>query len=96
MPAFVYLDVGSEIARVEMPKWVAEDCWLLDKLCGVAIDQARKGNGYPVCLAEAHEQAVVKGADREFFYHLLQKIGVDKNRRMTLSRKSIKKRIVNV
>ena len=95
-PAFVYLDVGSEIVRIEMPKWVAEDEKALDFLCAVAIDQARKGQGYPVCLAEAHEQAVVKGVDREFFYHLIQKVGIENNRSITMSRKSLKKRIVSV
>ena len=95
-PAFVYLDVGSEIVRIEMPKWVAEDEKALDFLCGAAIDQARKGQGYPVALAEAHEQAVVKGIDREFFYHLIQKVGIENNRSITMSRKSLKKRIVSV
>jgi len=95
-PAFVYCDVGSEIARLEVPTWIAQDTRLLNQICSVAIDQSVKGRGYPVCLAEAHEQAVVKGNDREFFYHLLHKIGMDYNRRVRLSEKAIKKRVIGI
>ena len=95
-PAFVYCDVGSEIVRLEIPTWIAQDKILLDHLCAVAFDQAKKGSGYPVCLAEAHEQAVVKGGDREFFYHLLQKVGIDQNKRIKMSQKAIKKRSIGI
>ena len=94
--AFVYMHVGSEIVRIEMPRWIAENKTYLDHVCAVALDQSKKGNGYPVCLAEAHEQAVVKGADREFFYHLLCKISMDKRQRLRFSPKSIKKRGIGV
>lgn len=87
-PAFVYLDVGSEIIRLEFPYWIAQDKELVNKICSVALDQERKGLGYPVSLYEAHEQAVVKGPDREFFYHFLRKIG---NKEITISPKASKK-----
>lgn len=95
-PAFVYFNVGSEIVRIEIPSWIAEDDVLLNRMCAVSYDQSKKGRGYPVCLAEAHEQAVVKGGDREFFYHLLQKISLEKNRRLSFSPKSIKKRGIGI
>jgi len=95
-PAFVYLDVGSEVVRLEVPAWIAQDREKLDYLCSIAIDQSEKGRGYPVCLAEAHEQAVVKGGDREFFYHLLQKIGLDQQKSIRLSQKAIKKRGIGI
>jgi len=95
-PAFVYLNVGSEICRLEFPTWIAQETKLLDRLCAIAIDQSEKGRGYPVCLAEAHEQAVVKGGDREFFYHLLYKIGLEQNKKIRFSEKSIKKRGIGV
>jgi hypothetical protein len=95
-PAFVYCDVGSEIVRIEIPTWVAQDRKSLDYICAVAIDQSEKGRGYPVCLAEAHEQAVVKGGDREFFYHLLCKVGLDHNKPIRMSQKAIKKRGIGV
>ncbi|MBU1007731.1 DNA double-strand break repair nuclease NurA [Candidatus Dependentiae bacterium] len=95
-PAFVYCDVGAEIVRLEVPTWIARDQALLNQVCAVAIDQSVKGGGYPVCLAEAHEQAVVKGGDREFFYHLLQKIGMEYNGRVRFSQKALKKRGIGV
>ncbi|MBD3231956.1 hypothetical protein GF322_04855 [Candidatus Dependentiae bacterium] len=91
-PCFCYLHVGFEIARLEFPFWMAKDKKNLDFICNIAIDQSRKGQGYPVALAEAHEQAVVKGPDRDFFYHLIQKIGIEQKRRFFISKKSLKKR----
>jgi len=95
-PGFVYFNVGKEIVRLEFPKWISQDKKLVDSICSTALSQSKKGMGYPVCLAESHEQAVVKGADREFFYHILQKVGMDQDRRILLSQKAIKKRIIGV
>ena len=69
---------------------------LFDRLCAIAFDQSVKGRGYPVCLAEAHEQAVVKGGDREFFYHLLCKVAIEGERRIRFSEKAIKKRGIGI
>jgi len=91
-PWFCYLHVGSEIVRLEMPAWVAGDEALVARVCQVALDQAQKGGGYPVVLAEAHEQAVVKSADREFFYQLLVRIGMKHNKTVGSSLKSIAKK----
>ncbi len=70
-PCFIYLHVGSEIARVEVPVYCSAP-EKLDYMVRIILDQIKKGNGYPVALSEAHEQAVVKAADREFFYTMLQ------------------------
>lgn len=91
-PCFFYLDVGKEIVRIEIPAWVAREPTWVNLICMVSIDQARKGFGYPVALAEAHEQAVIKGPDREFFYHLIRKIGIERQLPVFASQKSIKKR----
>lgn len=95
-PHFFYMHVGEEIARVEIPAWVAYDQEMLSSVEQIILDQARKGRGYPVCLAEAHEQAVVKGPDREFFYHLLQKMGIEQKQRYVISQKSLKKRGIGI
>lgn len=95
-PYFFYLHTGNEIGRVEIPSWIAQDECLVDLIAEVVIDQCVKGAGYPVALAEAHEQAVVKGPDREFFYHLLQKMGMERNHIQSISRKSIKKRGIGI
>jgi hypothetical protein len=95
-PQFFYLNVGEEIVRVEVPAWVAEDTTMLDRVVSCIVDQARKGNGYPVVLAEAHEQAVIKGLDRDFFYQSLQTIAHKENSVVAMSLKLAKKRRMNV
>jgi len=69
---FCYVHVGTEIARIELPAWVAEDSVLLEQSLGLMLAQVQKGYGYPVALAEAHNQAVVRGGDRASFFALLE------------------------
>ena len=69
---FCYVHVGTEIARVEMPEWVAEDSELLNSALCLTVAQVQKGFGYPVALAEAHNQAVVRGGDRTRFFAFLE------------------------
>jgi hypothetical protein len=70
---FCYVNVGSEIARIEFPQWVAEDADLLNTALCLILSQVQKGYGYPVALAEAHNQAVVRGGDRARFFALLER-----------------------
>lgn len=70
---FCYVNVGAEIARVEFPAWVAEDENLLNTALSLTLTQVQKGYGYPVALAEAHNQAVVRGGDRARFFALLER-----------------------
>ncbi len=69
---FCYVHVGTEIARIEIPAWVAEDESLLNQALSITLAQVNKGFGYPVALAEAHNLAVVKGGDRTRFFALLE------------------------
>ena len=69
---FCYLHVGHEIARIDFPAWVAENSALLDNSLSQTLAQVQKGYGYPVVLAEAHNQAVVRGGDRARFFALLE------------------------
>lgn len=69
---FCYVHVGTEIARIDLPAWVAEDDALREFALGATIAQVQKGYGYPVALAEAHNQAVVRGGDRQRFFALLE------------------------
>lgn len=69
---FCYVNVGSEIARVEVPAWVATDEDMLQSALSLVLGQVQKGYGYPVALAEAHNQAVVRGGDRARFFALLE------------------------
>jgi len=61
---FFYVHTGTEVARVEVPRWVAEDADLLDWTHAVIYDQCGRGRGYPSALQEAHEMAVVKLEER--------------------------------
>ncbi|PSN19766.1 nuclease [filamentous cyanobacterium CCP5] len=70
---FCYLHVGPEVARLEMPQWVVEDPDLFDMALRLTLTQVQKGYGYPVALAEAHNQAVVRGGDRTRFFALLER-----------------------
>jgi len=90
---FFYLNVGKEIARVEVPAWVWQDRRLLDLVHAVVADQAVKGMGYPVVLTEAHEQAVVKGADRDAFIRLLESSLVKQGTPVVSSPKNLRKRV---
>ena len=69
---FCYVNVGAEIARIEVPQWVVEDRTLLEQSLSIVLAQVHKGYGYPVALAEAHNQAVVRGGDRVRFFALLE------------------------
>jgi hypothetical protein len=70
---FFYVNVEEEIGRVEVPAWVADAPALLELTHTLVIDNARRGGGYPVVLQEAHEQAVVTGADREAFAAMVER-----------------------
>jgi len=70
---FCYLHVGAEIARVEFPAWLAQDQELLEQSLGILLAQVYKGYGYPVAIAESHNQAVVTSSDRARFFALLER-----------------------
>ncbi len=93
---FFYLHAGAEIARVEVPAWVAANPELLDRVHAVAYDQAQKGGGYPVALAEAHQHAVVRGAERDLFYEMVTAVLVRRGIHATLSPKNLRKRRMTV
>jgi hypothetical protein len=71
---FYYLHGGEEIARVEVPSWVALDETLLSLGHSLILDQCRRGQGYPVAISEAHEQAVVRTSDRRLFKEMVAEV----------------------
>jgi NurA-like 5'-3' nuclease len=65
---------------------------LLTLVHTLVLDQCQRGHGYPVALSEAHEKAVVTGADRESFWHLVE-LSMEKEHMPSLSSaKSLSKR----
>ena len=89
---FFYLHVGTEIARCEIPQWVADDPALLAMAHALCIDQAHKGFGYPVALAEAHEQAIVRNAEKDAFFLLLERMMITSGQNASQTQKNVSKR----
>ena len=69
--AYFYLNVGTEVARVEFPRWVFDD-GLINVAQSLALDQSYKGAGYPRVLALAHEYALVERKEADAFLGLLE------------------------
>ena len=90
---FFYVNIGPEIGRVELPAWVAQDEALLSLIHSLIVDQCRRGQGYPVAIQEAHEQAVVTGADRELFQEMVDNALWGKRLAEYTSEKSRSKRV---
>jgi hypothetical protein len=75
---YFYLKVPSttgpgEMGRVEVPKWVADDPALLDRIHATILRECEKGDGYPLALSEAHERAVIRASEREAFFRLMER-----------------------
>ena len=90
---FFYVNVGPEVARVEVPAWVAEEEALLGLAHALVLDQCRRGQGYPVALMEAHERAVVTGQDRELFRQMVEQALVERGEAPSTSEKARSKRV---
>ncbi|KPL21417.1 MAG: hypothetical protein AMJ93_09675 [Anaerolineae bacterium SM23_84] len=72
---FFYLNIGQEIVRVEVPRWVASNPDLLALVHAVLCDQCRRSPGfppYPPALLEAHEQAVVTSSERRLVDEMVE------------------------
>ncbi len=91
--AFFYVNTGEEIGRVEVPDWIAGDEHLLGLTHALINDQCGRGPGYPVALMEAHEQAVVTGADRRYFVELVENSLYDQGMDVYTSEKSRSKKL---
>jgi hypothetical protein len=89
---FFYVRLDGEVARVEVPLWVAEDEKLVGLVHSTVLDQCRLGLGYPVALSEAHEQAVISAADRQQFWRLTEQVMIEDGIFPTSSAKSESKR----
>jgi hypothetical protein len=69
---FFHMRVGRELCRVEVPRWVAAEPAMVDRVHTLVYDQCARGDGYPVAIARAHEQAIVRAADRKAFLRMLE------------------------
>lgn len=65
---FFYLNpgqFGDQIARVDIPMWVAQDAAAVTAVHALVYDQCRIMGNYPYILTRADEEAVVRFRDRE-------------------------------
>jgi hypothetical protein len=72
---FFYLHPGeqSQVARVEVPHWVAHSPKLLNLVHAAIIEQCKLTGGYPYALVRSHELAVVNAADRQVIDTMIQR-----------------------
>ena len=72
---FFYVNVGTtaspEIARIEVPVWIAHDQAAIGLLHTAIVEQCKVSIGYPYVLARAHEIAVVTNAERAEFDRMI-------------------------
>jgi len=91
---FFLLNTGDEIARIEIPEWVARDQAQLGVLHAMLVDQCLKGFGYPAVLARADDRAVISLGDRGVLDTLVQqelaRRGVVARPSAKLSRKQVR------
>jgi hypothetical protein len=91
---FFYLNTGSDLARVEVPEWVARRPESLDLVHAMVYDQCRFNNGYPYVLTRADEQAVILGEEREVLEAMIVRAMAQHGLPMPeLSRKAQQKRV---
>ena len=72
---YFYMSTGDEIVRVEVPRWVSDDPWLLDRVHAILHDQCQRSGQqppYPPVLHEAHEAAVISTTDRQCVQMLVE------------------------
>lgn len=89
---FFYLHTGSEVARVEIPRWLAGDRELLDFTHAAIYEQCQLGRGYPSALQEAHEQAAIRPEERRAVDRLIEEALARKDRLPRRSGKDASKR----
>ncbi len=73
---FFYLNVGGEIARVEVPQWVRSNPEWLRFVHAAIVDQCRRSPGlppYPPALQEAHEQAAITMTERRVVEEMVER-----------------------
>jgi len=74
---FFYLNVSTnekpQLARVEIPRWVAQNTEMLDNLHGNLVEQSRilAQRPYPWALHRAHEIAVVSFQEKELLQEMI-------------------------
>ncbi|MCS7285851.1 MAG: DNA double-strand break repair nuclease NurA [Anaerolineae bacterium] len=91
---FFYLNVEGEIARVEVPEWIARDRELVAFIQGAILKQSENTGGYPYVLERAHELAVIKAQERKSLEEMIERAMMRKGLIPQLSPKERWKRLM--
>jgi hypothetical protein len=91
---FTYLKTtaGGAPARLEFPRWLAEDESELERALNLVRAECIVGNGYPYALETADAVAVISLQDRERFYAAFQQFAEKEGLTLRYSRKAMSKR----
>ena len=91
---FTYLKTtrDSPPARLEFPRWLAEDKSELERTLNLVRAECIVGNGYPYALETADAVAVIGLQDRERFYATFQQFAEKEGLVLRYSRKALSKR----
>jgi len=92
---FAYLKTTAERApaRLEFPRWLAEDEAELERVLNLVRAECVVGNGYPYALETADAVAVIGLQDRERFYATFQQFAEKQGLLLRYSRKALSKRV---
>jgi hypothetical protein len=74
--AYFYLNIGAlhdfQLARIEMPMWVARDPHAVDRVHALVYEQCRMMWHYPYALTRADELAVIRAHERSQLEELIE------------------------
>jgi len=92
---FAYLKTTADgaPARLEFPRWLAEDEAELERTLNLVRAECVVGNGYPYALETADAVAVISLQDRERFYATFQQFAQKEGLALRPSRKALSKRV---
>jgi hypothetical protein len=93
---YFLLHTGDELARVEVPEWVAADAASLDLVHAALVDQCAKGFGYPAVLARADDRAVISLNDRAVLEMLVRQELARRGVQARASAKLVRKQVRTV
>lgn len=90
---FVYLKTTGDDppARLDLPRWLAQDQAELARVLDVVRAECVVGNGYPYAIETADAVAVITMQDRQRFYSTFQQFLERENLELRLSRKATSK-----
>lgn len=91
-PVYFFYLKQREVVRIEIPGFVFENKKVLEIMHKLLLSQMEKGNGYPVVLREAHEQAVVTNSDKSALDRLFCEMFAKNGEECTENLKALSKR----